>query len=97
MIESTQSSIDPRILDQLRGSCDDKDIEVILTVNPNVESSDERGTAGVVIDRVAADLQEQPRRIKYMPRLEAVYIQGSKRFVQKVLDQEEVTSASAAE
>jgi hypothetical protein len=91
------SENDPRLLRQLEFSDDQVEVEAILTVTGDSPDADERGPAGQVVDRVVDLLQEHPVRVKFMPRLKAVMVRGSARFIREIIEQDEVTSSTATD
>ena len=88
--------IDPRLLQQIE-EAGDNEVEAMVCVKRSPGVADERGSAGPLVDRTVAKLQEQPSRLKFMPRLETVFIRGTARLIREILEQEEVSSASATD
>lgn len=91
-----KDTIDPRLVEQLEGAGDDKQVEALIIVADNAKAAgDERGPAGALIDQVASQVKEEPTYIRFMPKLGVAHVKGSARFVRHLLNQDNVISASA--
>lgn len=91
-----KDTIDPRLVKQLETTSDDKQVEALVMVADNMKAtSDERGSAGPLIDLVSSQVKEKPSQIRFMPKLGVAYVTGSSKFIRHLLDHDEVVSATA--
>ncbi|MCA1594191.1 MAG: hypothetical protein LC754_16505 [Acidobacteria bacterium] len=92
------ANIDPRLMAQLEEAGDDKDVEALLVVAHDTgasDSTDKRGSAEKLVDRVVKKVKKKPTKVRYMPKLGVAYVKGKGDLIRQLLQQDEVTSASA--
>lgn len=90
------TSIDPRLIELIGRADDDDELEVALKLDEDLpDVADDRGPGGPLIDRVAQHVGEHPSEIRHLPKLGVLYLRGSRRLIQRLLEQKEVRSASS--
>jgi hypothetical protein len=95
-MQSHNAPIDPRLETEIRNAGESGDVEAMVIVSGTHDPrADERGLGGQIVDRLIHCLHEQPKKVRYMPKLDTLYILGSGRLVRELLKQSEVVSASA--
>jgi hypothetical protein len=96
MLNREQPDIDPRLKSELQKVGEAGEVEALIHLKAHSNPvADSRGVAGLVVDRLTASLHEEPKKVRYMPRLDALYVRGSGRLVSELLKQSEVVSATA--
>jgi hypothetical protein len=96
MVERKVADIDPRLEAAIRQVGETGEVEAMVTLSKSrTQDSDARGVGGRVVDRITESLHEEPKRVRYMPKLGTVYIRGSGRLIRELLKQEEVKTATA--
>ena len=93
---ASKSAIDPCLDIEIRRAGESGDVEAMVMVSGVTDPrADERGLGGQILDRLTHSLHEQPKKVRYMPKLGALYVLASGRLVRELLKQTEVISASA--
>lgn len=96
-MEQKSDSIDPKLRSQIDEAGDKGHVQAIVLVSGSSSKkkrADERGPGGELIDRVSKKVKEKPVSVRYMPRLGAVVITASGRFMDKLVKDASVVSAT---
>jgi hypothetical protein len=91
------TQIDPRLKAQMDVAGEDGEVDALVMLSDQAKGADS-GTpdAGAkLIDRVSQQTQQQPTHARYLPKLGVLHVRGSGRFVRRLLDEDDVVSASA--
>ncbi|MBI3469701.1 MAG: hypothetical protein HY000_42425 [Planctomycetes bacterium] len=94
-----KGDIDPRLLAQLDQAGDSGEVEALIMLADAQPSgvSEERTTGQRVLERVSQSLRQRPTEVRFMPNLGVMYLKASGRLVRRLLEENEVISASANE
>ena len=88
--------LDPQLKAQIRSAGDRGEVEALLMMARDASTpGDDRGPAGPVLDRVTEQVHEQPIKVKFMPKLGALFVRGSGRLIRHLVDQAEVITATS--
>lgn len=90
--------IDPRLKDQLAAAGPSGAVEALLMLQPSASEGTRGATHAAdqpLLDRVRKTVGEGPTEARFMPRLGVLFVRGTGKFVQELLRQHEVVSASA--
>jgi len=94
-----KDTVDPRLVKQIEQARDDEEVEAVVVLDRSsavvAAADDERGVAGPVLDRVVKAAQQEPSRVRFLPKLGAVYLKGRPELVRQLLGEAEVSSATA--
>src|SRR5271166_3523329 len=96
-MKATKADIDPRLQAQIDEAGDHKPVEALLMLEDSQAGHETGAVAEQVLKRVNRQVQEQPAEVRVMPRLGALFVKGSGKFVRTLLQQKEVVAASANE
>ena len=94
------ADVDPRLLEQIDEAGADGQVEalVVLARGAKLASAGADGGLGeTVVERVSAEVKEEPTAVRYMPRLGVTYVKGSGRLVRRLLEEDGVIAATANE
>lgn len=92
--------IDPRLLKIIRAAGESDQVEAILVAKEDGASSptaDDGGPARRMIEGAIEGTGDLPVEVRYFPRANAAVISASGRFIQAILQSEELAVASATE
>lgn len=96
-VEKKSDSIDPQLRAQIDKAGDKGHVQAIVLVassSSKKKRADERGPGGELIDRVSKKVKEKPVSVRYMPRMGAVVLTASGRFMDKLIEDASVVSAT---
>ncbi len=94
-----KDSVDPRLIQIIDEAGDDEEVEAVVILDKSAASAadDDRGVGGKVVDRVVEAAHQEPSQVRFLPNLGAVYLKGSPQLVRRLLEADEVQSASSME
>lgn len=95
-----KGDVDQHLMVQLDEAGEEGEVEAVILVEDTVGAAttpDKRGSGGRLIDRVTEQLQQQPTEVRFMPNLGVLFVRSSGKFVRKLLEANEVISASATD
>ena len=84
--------VDPFLAKQMQRSQGELQCEAIIVTDPRPApqtNSAAREGARSLVERTGRNLQERPRRIRYLPSAKAVVVGASGRFISRLLEEEE--------
>lgn len=93
-----KAEVDPRLIEQMNDAGDEGDVEalVLLADEAEPQSTARDGNRGQqLMQRVCREAQQQPKEIRYLPKLGALYVKGTRKLIKQLLDNDEVVAASA--
>jgi hypothetical protein len=100
LIVQIVANIDPRLLSKINSADVKANIKAIITlVRP------ENDLENTTHDKLANDLvigtenitHEKPRMVRHLPKLGVLLIEGNAKFLQKLIENEQVSSATISE
>lgn len=99
IVEKDSSAIDPKLRAQIEAAGDKGEVQAVVLVSgpaPKKKGgeADERGPGGGLVDRVSKKVKEKPISVRYLPRMGAVVITASGRFMDKLVQDASVVSAT---
>lgn len=98
-----KAEVDPRLVEQLAQAGDAGEVEALLLLDDaagaaaakNAGGDQANATGSELMERVAKQVNQRPTQVRQYPRLGALYVKGSGKFVRHLLEADEVVSASA--
>jgi SPX domain protein involved in polyphosphate accumulation len=96
------AKIDPRLLSKINSADEKANIKAIITLSRSEHDLEENTTTR---DKLANDLvihtenitHEKPRIVRHLPKLGVLLIEGNAKFLQKLIENEQVSSATISE
>jgi hypothetical protein len=96
------ANIDPKLLSKLNSADEKASIQAIITL---VRPQDDLGEETTMHNKLANDLviqtenitHEKPRLVRNLPKLGVLLIEGNAKFLQKLIENEQVSSATISE
>jgi hypothetical protein len=97
------ANIDPRLIAQINNAsiANNEDIKAVISL-ANQTMTGEKVTgneklANVLLSQTEDETEERPTNVKHLPRLGVLVVQGSPKFIQKLLEHPEVSSATISD
>jgi hypothetical protein len=97
------ANIDPRLIAQINNAAkaNNEDIKAVISL-ANQNLTREKITvneklANVLLSQTEDATEEKPTNVKHLPRLGVLVVQGSPKFIQKLLEYPEVSSATISD
>ncbi len=92
--------IDPRLKAQLDAAGDDGEVEALIMLQRSAQKprgAAPDGSGEQLISRVSHAVDEQPVEVRQFPGLGAMFVKGSGKLVRRLVQSDEVLTASANE
>ena len=88
-------SVDPKLVAQLRAAAAGDVVQAAIVVAKGPRAAAAPAGQPSLMERVAAQVGEEPHQVIRLDRLGVTIVHASPRFIAALLDQDEVESASA--
>jgi hypothetical protein len=90
------TNIDPRLMAQINNAsrASNGDIKAVISL---VSQAGNEKIANDLLSRTQDAMDEKPTNVKLLPKLGVLVVQGSPKFIQKLLEHPEVSSATISD
>jgi hypothetical protein len=97
------ANIDPRLTAQINNAAkaNNEDIKAVISLaNQTLTGEKVTGNekiANILLSQTEDATEEKPTNVKHLPKLGVLVVQGSPKFIQKLLEHPEVSSATLSD